>query len=91
MADKDLRVNLRADDDITPKAKKAKASLDAIPDYVETKIDVDSSGLDDLTSKLGDLPGSLGDVAGLLTGGGGIAAGVGAAAVRRLRPGARVR
>ena len=78
MADKDLRVNLKADDEITPAAKKAKASLDAIPDSVDVK--VEATGIDALSEKLGALPGVLGDIGGMLGGGGAVAGGLGVAA-----------
>ena len=79
MADKELRVHLKADDDISKAAKSAKSELDRIPDKVSTTLDVDSSGLDDLSGKLGDLPGLVGDIAGKMAGPGGIAAAAGLA------------
>ena len=44
MADKDLSVHLKADDNITKAAKSAKSELDRIPDKVSTTLDVDSLG-----------------------------------------------
>ena len=44
MADKDLTVHLKADDKITPAAKKAKSSLDSIPDKVDAKVEVEAPG-----------------------------------------------
>ena len=77
MADKELRVRLKADDKITPAAKKAKSSLDAIPETVDVK--VNARGFEDLADAAGSLPGPLGDAAGLV-GQLGAAGGVGALA-----------
>ena len=82
MADKDLTVRLKADDQITPTARKAADSFEDLERKGDVSVDVKAPGLDDLTDKLGGLPGALGDVGRQLgaLGGAGAAAGIGALA-----------